>query len=139
MPGPRFEVDVRIGRDLRHAPWLLDGLAGLEAAGEARVRLRPRPPRWRDRVVVEDGGARRVGRPYPWSVDLDVRDHEVGARRRVSVDLQDWRAMWSHASLQASDVIVKRMCTRPEAEVVEAAYGVRVEPAGITGRRHRTR
>jgi glycosyltransferase involved in cell wall biosynthesis len=131
--GVRYEVDVRIGRDLRHAPWLLDGLAALEAAGEIRLRLHPRAPRWRDRVVVEDGAVRRVGRPYPWSVDLDVRDREADERRRVSVDLQDWREMWSHASLQASDVIVKRMCTRPEADVVERAYGVRVVPAGITG------
>ena len=131
--GVRFEVDVRIGRDLRHAPWLLDGLAALEAAGEVRLRLHPKAPHWRDRVVVDGDAVRRVGRPYPWSVDLDVRDLEAGERRRISVDLQDWREMWSHASLQASDVIVKRMCTRPEADVVERAYGVRVVPAGITG------
>ena len=137
--GVRYEVDVRIGRDLRHAPWLLDGLARLEAAGELRLKLRPRPPRWRDRVVVEGDGVRRVGRPYPWSVDLDVRDREAGVRRRVSVDLQDWREMWSHASLRDSDVIVKRMCTRNEADVVEREFGVRVVPAGITGRGHAER
>jgi hypothetical protein len=131
--GVRYEVDVRIGRDLRHAPWLLDGLAALEAAGELRLRLHARPPRWRDRVVVEGDGHRRVGRPYPWSLDLDVRDREAGERHRVSVDLQDWREMWSHASLRDSDVVVKRMCTRPEADVVERDFGVRVVPAGVTG------
>lgn len=129
---PRFDVDVHVTADVRHAPYLLDGLRALEERDELRLRLAPRPPHWRDRVVVEGDRARRVGRPYPWSVDLGVRDHEAGTRRRLSIDLQDWREMYSHTSLRTSDVIVKRMGNRPEAEVVERAYGVRVVPAGIT-------
>ena len=133
VAAPRFDVDVRVTRDLRHAPYLLDGLAAMEQAGDLRLALRPRRPRRRDRVVIGPEGPRRVARPYPWSVDLDVVDHEVGSTRRVSVDLQDWREMYSHSSLRHSDVIVKRMHTAPEVAGIERHFGVEVVPAGITG------
>jgi glycosyltransferase involved in cell wall biosynthesis len=133
MPAPaRFDVDVRVTRDLRHAPYLLDGLAELEDGGEVRLKLSPRWPRRHDRVVLGPDGPRRVARPYPWSLDLAITDHGTGRRTKVSVDLQDWRDMYSATSLAASDVILKRMCTRPEVDQVEAAYGVSVRPAGIT-------
>ncbi len=133
MPGtPRFVVHAHVTADLRHAPYLLDGLAGLADRGLVRLHLEARPPLWRDRVVAEDGGVRRVGRPYPWSIDLDVHDHEQGIRQRVAVDLQDWREMFSHRSLRTSQVVFKRMLVGPEAAAVEHAYGVQVLPAGIT-------
>jgi hypothetical protein len=133
MSGPtRFDVEVQATRDLRHAPYLLDGLAALEADGVLRMRIRPRPPRRNDRVVVGPDGPQRVARPYPWSTDLVVTDHDLGERRTVSVDLQDWRDMYSATSLACSDVVLKRMYTRPEVDVIEATHDVEVLPAGIT-------
>lgn len=132
-PAARFDVEARVSRDLRHAPFLLDGLDALARAGEVRVRLRPRPPHRRDRLVVSGSAAERVARPYPWSTDLRVLDHETGERRQVSIDLQDWREMYSATSVRTADVVVKRMYTDPEVQAVRAAYGIEVVPAGITG------
>lgn len=127
-----YRLRVHLTGDPRHTPHVLAGLEALEAAGDATITWRARPPRWRDRVLVRDGRATRVGRPYPWMVLIDVLESPSGARGRMAIDLQDWREMHSREALETCAVVFKRMYVADDAAAAERLFPARILPAGLS-------
>ena len=118
--------------DNRHQPYLLNGLMALAADGEIELRVLPRAPRIRDRLVVVGEQFQRVSRPYPWSYRLNIWDPASGRSVRAAVDLQDWKHFLSHGDVTSCDVLFKRSYDPQIASRVSSKFGIAVIPAGMT-------
>ena len=114
------EVTLYITGEARHLPYLLQGLTELKQQAEIELRVIPRLPRVRDRIVVNGDHCRRVSRPYPWSYRLDIREPASGRTVRAAVDLQDWKHFLSYGDVTSCDVLFKRSYDPEIAAVVIA-------------------
>lgn len=127
-----INIIIYVTSDLRHAPFLYDGLKKLQSMGHVNTLiLKPHKYYNRDRVVIKNNITNRINRPYPYSIVMDIVINN--SKIKIGFDLQDWDYMFSHYSLKNCKIIYKRAYNQNMVDIIKNKYNnIDLLPFGFT-------
>ena len=127
-----INIIVYVTSDLRHAPFLYQGINQLKLSGYIdSLILKPHKYHNRDRLVIKNNKLIRINRPYPYSIIIDILTEKKSIK--IGFDLQDWDYMFSYYSLKNCKIIFKRAYSKSIIEKINKEFNnIRILPFGFT-------